>query len=88
MATNAPKIKKWVLSPHAVSRMEERRVSLAEIDALIHAPDLTVPQGPKWIFAKSLPHRSDNRVAAVLLERQEKSLWVVVTVMVRFERKN
>ena len=66
-----PKITKWVLSPHAVSRMEERHISLAEISLLIADPDLTIAQGPKWIFAKAL--------------RQEKSLWVVVTVMVRFE---
>ena len=82
-----PKITKWVLTPHAVSRMEERHISLAEISLLIADPDLTIAQGPKWIFAKALPDRSDNLVAAVLLERQEKSLWVVVTVMVRFEEK-
>ncbi|HLQ78512.1 MAG TPA: DUF4258 domain-containing protein [Terriglobia bacterium] len=80
-----PKITKWVLSPHAVSRMEERHISLAKISLLIADPDLRIAQGPKWIFAKALPDRSDNLVAAVLLERQEKSLWVVVTVMARFE---
>jgi hypothetical protein len=67
--------------------MEERHLSLAEISQLISDPDLTLPQGPKWIFAKALPNRSDNLVAAVLLERQEKALWVVVTVMVRFEKR-
>lgn len=87
MAARAPKIKNWVLSPHAVARMEERHVSLAEIRQLVTAPDLAIPQGPKWIFAKALPSRGDNLVAAVLLERQEKALWVVVTVMVRFERR-
>jgi len=65
--------------------MEERHISLAKISLLIADPDLRIAQGPKWIFAKALPDRSDNLVAAVLLERQEKSLWVVVTVMARFE---
>jgi hypothetical protein len=87
LAASTPKIKKWVLSPHAVLRMEERHISLAEISSLISNPDLTLPQGPKWIFAKALPGRSDNLIAAVLLERQESALWVVVTVMVRFEKR-
>ena len=67
--------------------MEERNIKLEEIALLISTPDIVLPQGPKWILAKSFPDRRDNLVAAVLLERQEKDLWIVITVMVRFEKR-
>lgn len=82
-----PEISKWVLSPHAVLRMEERGITLAELTELIEHPDARISQGPKWIFAKAFRGRSDNKIAAVLLERRERNLWVVVTVMVRFAEK-
>jgi hypothetical protein len=83
----APKITKWVLTPHAVARMEERSILLSELTEIISSPDFVVTQGPKWILAKKFNSRTDNLIAAVLLERQEKNLWLVITVMVRFDQK-
>ena len=83
----APKITHWVLSPHALARIEERHVSSAELSEVILNPEVTVQQGHKWIFAKHFSGRTDNNIAAVLLERREHGLWVVVTVMVRFQEK-
>ncbi len=83
----APKITVWVLSPHALKRIEERKISAAELGQLIETPDVEIPQGPKWIFGKKFTNRSDNLIAAVLLERKEEGLWVVLTVMVHFAEK-
>ena len=82
-----PVIKNWVLSPHAVKRMEERKISLAELQTVLSQPDLIIPQGPKWIFAKRLPARRDNLIAAVLLQKKEKDLWLVISVLIRFEKR-
>ena len=82
-----PVIKNWVLSPHAVKRMEERKISLAELQTVLSQPDLIIPQGPKWIFAKRLLPRRDNLIAAVLLQKKEKDLWLVISVLIRFEKK-
>lgn len=83
----APKVKKWVYSPHALKRIQERRISAEELAQIIQLPDEEIKQGPKWIFVKTLSGRTDNRIAAVLLEKKEQNLWVVLTVMVRFEKK-
>ena len=32
MSVRKPKIEKWVLSPHAVQRMVERDISIAELE--------------------------------------------------------
>jgi hypothetical protein len=82
-----PVVKKWVLSPHAAKRMIERGVLVDDIQLLIESPDFLVAQGPKWIFAKAFSARQDNVVAAILLERKEKDLWIVITVMVNFLQK-
>lgn len=76
-----------MLSPHAVSRMVERGVSIETMRQLLESPDWIVAQGPKWIFAKSFPNREDNSVAAVLLEKRDKDLWIVLTVMINFQQK-
>ena len=78
-----PRITKFVLSAHAVQRMEERRVHLNDIKAIVSTPDFVLKQGAKFILAKELENRSDNLVGAVLLEK-ESSPWLVVTVMVNF----
>ena len=83
----APKITQWVLSPHALARIQERKITASELSQLIETPDVEIPQGPKWIFGKTFVARSDNLVAAVLLERKDKGLWVVLTVMDHFEGK-
>jgi len=84
-----PVIKNWVLSPPppAVKRMEERKISLAELQTVLSQPDLIIPQGPKWIFAKRLLPRRDNLIAAVLLQKKEKDLWLVISVLIRFEKR-
>lgn len=82
-----PVVKKWVFSPHAASRMIERGVSVDAIQQLIDAPDLVIAQEPKWLFAKSFKTRHDNLIAAVLLERKDKNLWIVLTVMINFQSK-
>lgn len=82
-----PKIVRWVLSSHALKRVQDRKISAAELADLIEHPDVGIPQGPKWILAKAFPNRSDNLVAAILLERKEQELWVVLTVMVHFEER-
>ncbi|MGK5083344.1 DUF4258 domain-containing protein [Bdellovibrionota bacterium FG-1] len=82
-----PKISRWVLSLHALERIQERKISAADLAEVIESPDLELPQGPKWILGKTFKHRDDNLVAAVLLERKEQELWVVLTVMVHFEKK-
>jgi hypothetical protein len=82
-----PIVKKWVFSPHAATRMMERGVSVDAVQQLIETPDLVVAQGPKWVFAKSFSARHDNLIAAVLLERKDKDLWIVLTVMINFQAK-
>ncbi len=80
-----PKIEKWVLSAHAATRMVERKVTVKEIEETIRKPDWVMQQGPKWILAKHFKERKDNLLAAVVLEREEANLWVVLTIMVHFE---
>jgi hypothetical protein len=67
--------------------MIERGIAVDTVGLLIEEPDVAVAQGPKWLFAKSFAERQDNLVAAVLLERKEKGLWVVLTVLVNFRLK-
>jgi hypothetical protein len=72
---------------HAAKRMMERNMPVEVVRDLIQEPDFVVAQGPKWVFAKSFPNRPDNSVAAVLVERKEKDLWVVLTVMINYSHK-
>ena len=83
----SPKIRRWVLLPHALERLQERKVSARELALVIEHPDVTIPQGEKWIFAKTIHGRSDNKIAAVLLEKEDRGLWLVITVMVQFVEK-
>jgi hypothetical protein len=87
VSRSAPRVKKWVCTSHALQRIQERRIKAEELREIIESPDIVIPQGPKWIFAKTVVNRSDNQIAAVLLERKEDGLWVVLTVMVHFEKK-
>lgn len=87
MSHSRPSILKWVCSPHALQRIVERKISVAELSSLIETPDLVVPQGAKWIFAKKISGRIDHQIAAVLLEKREHNLWVVLTVMINFAKK-
>lgn len=80
-------IKKWVLTPHAVERVVDRKISMEELELLIFSPDEVIAQGPKFLLVKKLKGRKDNNVAAVIIEKKEQDLWVVITVMVNFQKK-
>ena len=82
-----PHIEKWVLSPHAASRMAERKINSSDIELILNDPDWMLQQGPKWILAKNFKKRNDNLLAAVIIEKEDARLWIVLTVMVRFELK-
>ena len=81
------KIKKWVLTPHAVERVIDRKISMQELEQLLLNPDETIAQGPKFLLAKKFQNRKDNNLAAVIIEKQGDDLWVVITVMVNFQKK-
>lgn len=65
--------------------MVERKVTVSEIEETIRNPDWTLQQGPKWILAKHFKKRKDNLLAAVVLQKEEANLWIVLTIMVHFE---
>ena len=67
--------------------MQERKITAAELDAIIRLPDEWISQGPKWIAMKHIGNRSDNYLAAVLLERKEYTIWVVLSVMNHFQKR-
>jgi hypothetical protein len=81
-----PKIKNWFLSPHAAQRMAERNFTVAELEIILDEPDFVLHQGPKLIFSKNVMSRKDNMLAAVVLEKR-KDLWLVITIMVNFQKK-
>ena len=72
--------------PHAVQRMQERSISVDEVIQTITQPEGRIPQSKdKTIFYKTLKGRSDNLVAAVVVEKQPGDIWEVLTVLVNFE---
>jgi hypothetical protein len=81
-------VKKWALTPHAAARVIERKMSIDDLEAIINFPEDTVIQGPKLILTKTFKQRSDNKIAAVILEKKGESLWLVLTVMVNFQKNN
>lgn len=80
-------IKKWVLTPHAVERVIARKISMEELKQLLLNPDEVIEQGPKFLFSKRFSSRKDNNIAAVIIKKQGEDLWVVITVMVNFQKK-
>lgn len=73
---------------HAVLRMQQRGLSVDEVLRIIQAPDGKIPQSKdKAILYKKLNRRSDNLVAAVVVERMPGDILEVVTVLVNFEVK-
>ena len=80
-------IKKWALTAHAVERMEERKVSMDEVRAIITSPEHVIEQGSKYILSKTLDGRSDNMVSIVVLEKKEHDLWMIITVMIKVQKK-
>ena len=77
------KISNWVLTPHAASKIIERKISIEELQALLTSPDQIIPQGPKFLLVSHFPHRTDNKLAAVVLEKKG-DLWVVITILINF----
>lgn len=80
------KISKWVLTPHAAQRLVDRKISIDELQRLLTSPDEIIPQGPKCLFVAHFPNRSDNKLAAVVLEKKG-DLWLVITVLINFQTK-
>ena len=81
------KINKWVLTPYAVDKVLDRKISMLELEQLMLNPDEIIEQGPKFIFVKKFLKRKDNNIAAVLIEKKGKDLWVIITVMINFQKK-
>ena len=81
------KIKKWALTLHATERLIERKISINEIKEILESPEDTIEQGTKIILTKTFKNRKDNKIAAVIVENQGDSLWLVITVMVNFQTK-
>lgn len=82
-----PKIDFWVMTPHAMQRITERKISMQEMHEIILSPEEVIIQGPKLLLVKTIYGRDDNRLAVVTLNRKESELWVVITVLVNFEKK-
>lgn len=74
-----------VYSSHAVSRMQERKITTDEIELILSKPEGKIRQSvDKWIFYRKFPKRPDNLLAAVVVE-MSRGGWEVVTVLVNFE---
>ena len=81
-----PQIKKWKLTSHASQRIKERNISMHEIEEIINSPDEILIQGTKYILAKNLKNRKDNMIATVVIEKKEHNLWLIITVMINFQK--
>jgi len=74
--------------PHSVRRMQERNVTVSEVELIIEKPDGRILQTKdKAILYKKLKGRKDNLVAAVIVEAIHAHLTEVVTVLINFEVK-
>jgi hypothetical protein len=72
--------------PHAVERMQDRRLSVIEVESVVTAPDGRIRQTKdKSILYKELKQRKDNLIAAVIVEALPGGIIEVVTVLVNFE---
>ena len=73
---------------HAIERMQERKVTAGEIKEVIERPDGRMQQSKdKWIYYRTLKHRRDNAIAAVILSAVPHDLVEVITVLIHFEVK-
>ena len=80
------KISKWALTPHAAQRLLERKISIDELQKLLTAPDEVIQQGPKYLLVAHFPKRSDNKLAAIVLEKKG-DLWLVITILINFQTR-
>lgn len=66
--------------------MQERKLTVEEVQAVIEAPDGKIPQTKdKAILYRRIHRRADNLVAAVVVESLPGGWIEVVTVLVNFE---
>jgi hypothetical protein len=76
----------YTFSAHAVQRMIERRLTPADINAVISRPDGTIPQSrDKTIFFKRLRNRKDNLIAVVAVKKSNQVSLEIITVLINFE---
>lgn len=76
-----------VYSSHAVERMQQRNLSIQDVEDIIFKSEGKLKQSKdKLIYYKKLKGRKDNLVAAVVVEKNP-NFMEVVTVMVNFEVK-
>ena len=74
--------------PHAVERMQERKLTVAEVEAVVVSPDGRIQQTKdKCILYRRLSQRKDNLIAAVVIEPLPADLIEIITVLVNFEVK-
>ncbi len=74
--------------PHAVERMQERKLTVTEVEGVVYSPDGRIRQTKdKVILYKRLDRRTDNLIAAVIIETLPGGLTEVITVLVNFEVK-
>ena len=72
---------------HAVERMEERKISVSEVELILSRPDGEIIQSKdKIIFYKKIKYRNDNLIAAVTVKKSANQ-FEVITVMINFEVK-
>lgn len=72
--------------PHAVVRMMERKISVADVELIIESPDGKILQSKdKVILYKKFLKRKDNLVAAVIVEIYPGEILEVITVLINFE---
>jgi hypothetical protein len=77
---------KLLFHPHAVERMQQRKLSVHEIIDVVVEPDGRIKQSfDKWILYKDLSHRKDNLIAAVVVEKKDEKTYEVITVLINFE---
>lgn len=68
--------------------MQERRLTVEEVESVVEAPDGRIRQTKdKQILYKTLSRRTDNFIAAVVVELMPGNIIEVITVMVNFEVK-
>lgn len=73
---------------HAVERMQERKLTVSDIEAVVASPDGRISQTKdKSILYKKLSGRTDNLVTAVVVELLPGDVTEVITVLVNFEVK-
>ena len=76
-----------VYSTHAVERMQQRKITPADVENVIFNYDGKLGQSKdKTIYYKKIKDRKDNSVAAVVVKRKT-DLLEVLTVMIHFEVK-